>query len=93
MQNNTNNTILLDDKINTDNMYIEDDNGNQYTAYIHELSDAQLTLTPGETKEITIKYYSRYGSTKNINKVVFNKIILNYNEVAVRKTTRIEIEL
>ena len=91
--NNTNNTILLDDKINTDNMYIEDDNGNQYTAYIHELSDAQLTLTPGETKEITIKYYSRYGSTKNINKVVFNKIILNYNEVAVRKTTRIEIEL
>lgn len=91
--NKTNNTILLDDKFSTDNMYVEDENGNQYTAYIHELSEAQLTLTPGETKEITIKYYSRYGSTKNINKVVFNKIILNYNEVAVRKTTRIEIEL
>ena len=82
--NNTNNTILLDDKISTDNMYIEDENGNQYTAYIHELSEAQLTITPGETKEITIKYYSRYGSTKNITQVVFNKIILNYNEVAVR---------
>ena len=44
-------------------------------------------------KEVTIKYYSRYGSTKNITQVVFNKIILNYNEVAVRQTTRIEIEL
>lgn len=91
--NNTNNTILLDDKGSTDNMYIEDENGNQYTAYIHELSESQLTITPGETKEVTIKYYSRYGSTKNITQVVFNKIILNYNEVAVRQTTRIEIEL
>ena len=77
--NNTNKTILLDDKSSTDNMYIEDENGNQYTAYIHELSEAQLTITPGETKEITIKYYSRYGSTKNITQVVFNKIILNYD--------------
>ena len=91
--NNTNNTILLDDKGSTDNMYIEDENGNQYTAYIHELSESQLTITPGETKEVTIKYYSRYGSTKNITQVVFNKIILNYNEVAVRQTTRIEIGL
>ena len=91
--NNTNNTILLDDKGSTDNMYIEDENGNQYTAYIHELSESQLTITPGETKEVTIKYYSRYGSTKNITQVVFNKIILNYNEVAIRQTTRIEIEL
>ena len=91
--NNTNNTILLDDKGSTDNMYIQDANGNQYTAYIHELSESQLTITPGETKEVTIKYYSRYGSTKNITQVVFNKIILNYNEVAVRQTTRIEIEL
>ena len=91
--NNTNNTILLDDKISTDNMYIQDENGNQYTAYIHELSEAQLTVTPGETKEVTIKYYSRYGSTKNITQVVFNRIILNYNEVAVRQTTRIEIGL
>ena len=91
--NNTNNTILLDDKGSTDNMYIQDANGNQYTAYIHELSEAQLTITPGETKEVTIKYYSRYGSTKNITQVVFNKIILNYNEVVVRQTTRIEIEL
>ena len=93
MTNNTNNTILLDDKESTDNMYLEDENGNQYTAYIHELSDAELILTPGETKEITIKYYNRYSTTKNITNIVFNKIILNYNENAVRQVARVQIGL
>lgn len=91
--NNTNNTILLDDKESTDNMYIEDENGNKYTAYIHEISDAELILTPGETKEITIKYYNKYGTTKNIRNIVFNKIILNYNENAVRQVARVQIGL
>ena len=74
-------------------MYITDSNGNQYTAYIHELSEAQLTVTPGETKDVTIKYYSRYGTTKTITQIIFNKVILNYNEVAVKETTRVEIVL
>lgn len=93
MTNNTSNTILLDDKEDTNNMYIEDENGNQYTAYINELSDAELMLTPGETKQITIKYYNKYGLTKNIKNIVFNKIILNYNENEARQTTRVQIEL
>lgn len=91
--NNTNNTILLDDKFDTNNTYIQDENGNQYNAYIQELSEAQLTVTPGETKELTIKYYNRYGTTKKISKIVFNKVILNYNEVAVKETTSIKIGL
>lgn len=91
--NNTNKTILLDDKESTDNMYLEDENGNTYTAYIHELSDAELMITPGETKEITIKYYNKYGTTKNIKNIVFNKIILNYNTNEVRQTARIQIGL
>ena len=93
VKNNTNKTILLDDKFSTDNMYITDSNGNQYTAYIHELSEAQLTVTPGETKDVTIKYYSRYGTTKTITQIIFNKVILNYNDVAVKETTRVEIVL
>ena len=91
--NNTNKTILLDDKEDTANMYLEDENGNTYTAYIHELSDAELMITPGETKEITIKYYNKYGTTKNIKNIVFNKIILNYNTNEVRQTARIQIGL
>ena len=93
MTNNTSNTILLDDKEDTNNMYIEDENGNQYTADINELNDAELKLIPGETKQITIKYYNKYGLTKNIKNIVFNKIILNYNENEARQTTRVQIEL
>ena len=93
MTNNTSNTILLDDKEDTNNMYIEDENGNQYTAYINELSDAELMLTPGETKQITIKYYNKYGLTKNIKNIVFNKIILNYNENEARQVAGVQIEL
>ena len=91
--NNTNNTILLDNRNNTNNMYLEDSNKNQYTAYIHELSEAQLTLTPKETKEIKIKYYNKNGTTKDITDIVFKEIILNYGDIAPRKTTSIQIEL
>ena len=91
--NNTTNTILLNDKKDTNNMYLEDKNGNAYTAYIHELSEEQLLITPGETKEVTIKYYNKYGTTKEITDIIFNKIILNYNEPAIKQTTSIRIDL
>ena len=91
--NNTSNTILLDDKNSTNNMYLEDKNGNEYTAYIHELSEKELLIDPGETKEVTIKYYNKYGTTKEITDIIFNKIILNYNETAKKQTISIRIDL
>ncbi len=91
--NNTDNTILLDDKNNIDNMYLEDENSNKYTAYINEISEEKLTISPGETKEIVIKYYNKYSSTKRIKNIVFNKIILNHNENAVRNFAKVQIEI
>lgn len=76
--NNSNQTILLDDRSNVESMYIRDDNGNHYPAYTHEINSAELEVSPRETKEITIKYYSKYGSNKDINRLVFSKMILNY---------------
>lgn len=76
--NNSNVTILLDDGANVESMYIRDDNGNHYPAYTHEINSAELEVSPRETKEITIKYYSKYGSSKDINRLVFSRMILNY---------------
>lgn len=76
--NNSNQTISLDDRANVESMYIRDDNGNHYPAYTHEINSAELQVSPRETKEVTIKYYSKYGSTKDINRLVFSKMILNY---------------
>ena len=93
IKNNTNNTILLDDKNSTNNTYLEDERGHKYTAYLHELNPAELTITPGETKEVTIKYYNRFSSEKNIRSVVFNEVILNYGASELRKTARVQIDL
>ena len=80
--NNSKNSIIMNDIENTDSIYLEDENGIKYYAYMHELSSADLRLFPGETKKITIKYYSKYSSSKKIEKVVFSEIQLGGNEYA-----------
>ena len=76
--NNSNSEIMLDDKTYPETMYIEDENGIRYPAYSHEISDAELRLSPMQTKEITIKYYSSYGTRKNITSAVFSGVVYNY---------------
>lgn len=91
--NNTLNTILLDDKMDTSSMYIEDQNGILYSAYTHEISDAELIISPKQTKVLKIKYYNKYGSEKAIRRVGFSRIILNYNVNEAKKYKSIQIEL
>lgn len=76
--NNTDKTILLNDPTIDDSMYIEDNNETKYQAYTHEISQAELKVLPQEKKVLSIKYYSRYNSSKTIKKVVFSRIILDY---------------
>ena len=75
--NNTEYNILLNDNNNLDTMYLEDKNNIKYLAYVHELSEAELTLLPGETKKVNIKYNNRFSSTRKIENIVFSKIIMN----------------
>lgn len=76
--NNSNRTVLLDDLSNIDTMYLETSDGIKYSSYSHELVQNQLKLGISEKKKISIKYYSKYTSTKKIDKVVFSKVILDY---------------
>ena len=78
--NKSENTILLDDGTNINSLYILDENNISYSAYTHEISEASLKLSQGETKEIKIKYYSKFSSEKKIEKVVFSRILLNYEK-------------
>lgn len=85
--NNSKNTVMLcekedNERDNTGSIYLEDKNGLKYYAYLHELSEADIRVLPGETKEIEIKYYSKYSSTKQIEKIVFSEIALGGNEYA-----------
>lgn len=91
--NNRENAILLANINNINSIYIEDDNGVAYTAYLHELTEGELTVNAGATKEVTIKYYSKYGSRKNIVSIVFPNIELNYNVLGLKEYGFIQINL
>ena len=74
--NNTENKITLDGKSYTDSLYLEDTKGAKYPAYTHELTNPMLNIESGQTKELTIKFYSRYVSNKIIDKMIFSNLII-----------------
>lgn len=78
--NNNKNAITLDGRNSIDSLYLEDTRGSHYSAYTHELTDPMLNLEPGQTKELTIKFYSRYVSNKIIDKIVFSSLIIYNNQ-------------
>ena len=72
--NNTTSEIQLDQLDTTRSLYIKDSNGAVYPAYKHELSPELLTFSGGHTRQLNIKFYSTYSSTKNIKQLVFEEI-------------------
>ena len=77
--NNSNTTILLNNNNNMDTMYLEDTRSHKYNAYVQEIPQVNLQIGIKETKRFTIKYYNQYSSSKTINKIVFGKVLLDYN--------------
>ena len=78
--NNSKKSILIDNLKNTSSVYLQDENDIKYFFYSHEIPLTELQLDAGEAKKITIKFYSRYSSEKRINKIVFAKVILDYEK-------------
>ena len=78
--NKSDKVILISNKEDTDTMYIKDTKNIKYSAYTHELINEDLIIRAGDTKEIEIKYYSKYISNKKIEEIVFTNIILDYQK-------------
>lgn len=76
--NQTEDLMRLDNRIDGKSLYLQDSKGNQYPFYNHELTEPMLTINSGETKEVTIRFYSAYLSTKKIKYIVFSDLSL-YN--------------
>lgn len=79
--NNTSDIMQLDTTTSTKTLFLEDSNQVKYYWYNHELTDATLTVAVGQTKEITIKFYSSYVSNKEIRYIVFSNIILKNGQI------------
>lgn len=79
--NNTDGNIQLDTTTSTNTLYLEDSKGMKYYYYNHELTDPSLTIVTGQTKEVKIKFYSNYVSTKDIRYIVFSNLILKNGQI------------
>ena len=80
IRNMTESKIKIDSREKTDNVYVVDKNGNKYSALLHENTEQEMVLEPNETKRINIKFSDTYREGIVINKIVFNDIVINYNE-------------
>ena len=58
----------------------KDSNGIKYSAYEHELTQEELKIGIDERKKLKIKFYSKYSSSKKIQKIVFSNLILDYEK-------------
>ena len=72
IKNNSNSDIQLDSLYDSNSIYIEDINNVKYPAHTNEVSSEILTIPSGHTKQLKIKFYSSYSSSKKINSLVFS---------------------
>lgn len=77
--NNTDKMISLDSGESTKNMYTIDNNNIKFMSSRNELANAELNIQSYSNKTIKVKYLSSYVSTRTINYVVFNDIVLDVN--------------
>lgn len=76
--NKSDKIIMLNEPNIVDTMYIADNKNIKYSPYTHELSQADFKIMPYETRKLTLKYFSKYVSTKKIKNISFGRIILDY---------------
>lgn len=79
-------------------MYLEDEGELHYNAYSHEMIQEELRVRAA--KKISIKFNKKYTTQREIQKIVFSDIILNYddyrtyqNKSEFSNRAKIEIEL
>lgn len=91
VENNCENTILLDTMESTKSIYLLDNNNMKYYAQTHEILDKLLKVDSQLSTQMQIKFSKSYSTTRKIKSIVFSDIILNYNEYLNDKVEREKI--
>lgn len=89
IENLSDKTININTLQKIGTMYLEDSNGNKYNAYSHEILEEDLEIKSKRKIDISIKYANSYSSRTNIEKIVFENIILDY--VQYQKVEDVEL--
>jgi len=80
IENNSENTILLDTSDDTKSIYLLDNNNMKYYSYSHEILENKLIIQSKFKNKLQIKFTNSYSSSRNMKSLVFSKFILNYDE-------------
>lgn len=80
IENNSENTILMDTSDNVKSIYLSDENDMKYYFYSGEIIENRLKIESGYKSNIKIKFTNTYSSTRKIKNIIFSKFVLNYNE-------------
>ena len=78
IKNNSGKTILLDPQLTTNTTYALDTINNKRDASIYKLSEANLKVKNATTKVVEIEYTIGYDRDIKIEKLVFSKVVLDY---------------
>lgn len=82
IENNSNNSILLDTSEDTKSVYLLDKNKMKYYFYNNEIIQNKLQVQSKFSTNIKIKFANAYTSNRLIKSLVFSKMVLNYDEYA-----------
>lgn len=80
IENDSNNSILLDTSEDTKSVYLLDKNKMKYYFYNNEIIQNKLQVQSKFSTNIKIKFANSYTSNRLIKSLVFSKMILNYDE-------------
>ncbi len=78
VKNDTNNNICLGNVNDSGSIFLRDSRSARYGMYNHELIESMLVIGQKSIRTLDIKFYSSYVSTKELQKIVFNDMSLNY---------------
>ena len=92
IENDSNKTIKLDSMEKTGTIYLEDKNNNKYKATMHELIEDELLIDTKRTFEIEVKFINQYMSNREIERVVFEDVILDYNKY-IKEGIKVSVEI
>lgn len=80
VQNNTDNTILLDTKEKEKSAYITGSNSATYSAFMYEIDEIYLTIQPQIYREIDVKFNKIYNPSIKTRQMTFTDIVPNLEE-------------
>lgn len=95
IQNESENSILLDSMQSTKTIYLENEDFAKYYCYTNEIIGEFLKVNKGASTQLKLRFMRSYNSSQKNVSLVFSDIIMNYNgskdKTIEREMTKIDI--